>query len=243
MTSHCLPTRPEALGAADWEQQPSTGEAGDVLGEASNAFDQRSRLGSTSQRSSGFLWCHWPSSCFSAKWKQKIHPLLVYLLNPFGSGSQFALGFAPCLSRFRAGDPGVTAAGQNRGNNNNCAVLAQEGGRLFSAFAAHNCWYKWQIQSGLGVFLTFICLGKGVSRCSQPLWRTEAKDLGRWGREWEKCIELPSKEMCIIPRNALCQSQRSYWECSLFSGQHISFAKGTTGVLRGFFQSPAAVST
>lgn len=63
------------------------------------------------------------------------------------------------------------------------------------------------------------------------------------GGEREKCIELPSKETCIISRNALCQFQRSYWECSLFSGQHISFAKGTTGVLWGFFYSPAAVST
>lgn len=72
----------------------------------------------------------------------KYHPPLVYLLNPFGNSSRFALGFAPCLSTLRAGDPGVTAAGQNSGNNNNCAVLAQEGGRLFSAFAAHDCWYK-----------------------------------------------------------------------------------------------------
>lgn len=78
-----------------------------------------------------------------------------------------------------------------------------------------------------GVFFTFICLGKDVSGCSQPLCRTEAKDLGRWGREREKRIELPSKETCIIPRNALCQLQRSYWECSLFSDQHVSFAKGS----------------
>lgn len=57
------------------------------------------------------------------------------------------------------------------------------------------------------------------------------------GERERNALNCHRKETCIIPRNALCQFQRSYWECSLFSGQHVSFAKGTTGVFWGFFFS------